>query len=156
MESKSPAPALSANLEILKRGFRIRLSGPAALRFTASFFALGAQAAQLTATIRGRAGMTNVTLPFVPLRVGLTKIEVFERKRGRAGLVNAEPTVVGSPQLQTLSVRFVDSKFARGAVGAADAYSKYSSYSKYSNSTQSRVRNKRSGKLRKRPRGRTK
>jgi hypothetical protein len=155
MERKSPAPALSANLEILRKGFRIRLSGPTTLRFTASFFALGAQAAQLTATVRGRAGITDVTLPFTPLRVGLTKIEVFERRRGRAGLVDAQPTVVGSPELQTLSVRFVDSKFTRGTVGAADRYSRYSSYSRYSDSTVSRGRNK-SGTSRKLPKRKAK
>src|SRR5947209_2252939 len=119
-------------------GFSLLLDSESEFGFAISFFATGSHAYQLSSSVEGYLSekVVNVTLPFSPLRVGITSLELrpFEAgdhkgKRGKKA-ARREVHLRYAEPLQMLPV-YAGQGSGRGRRSRA-GYSRYSGYSAYS------------------------
>jgi hypothetical protein len=127
------------SIKLKPSGFSLFLESEDEYGFSVSFFAIGSRAYQLSSSVEGyfSEGVIDVHLPFSPLRVGITSLEL-RPFAGRARKATAKKKSAGrevhlryGTPLQMLPIYTGKGK-GKGRGSGYSGYSAYSSYSSYS------------------------
>lgn len=125
----SAIPVLRVRVTILKKGFILTVDSKKKFSYSASFFATGSGGYQLTSTLRKRPSdrPLEVTLPFAPLRVGITEFEL----RGKVSTKAVGAQRIDFAQTPPLTGLIFPGD-RPGSKRSERVYSRYSAYSAYS------------------------